>query len=121
MRRQLSALDYGLFYRQVAERDLACQGCHQWPEERWKCINRSGGILDAHHLIPQQVLKRELPADQLKTALTDPRNGMLLGRYHHDRAESRMRTLIAPAAAWEFAAELGLTYALERRCLREEP
>lgn len=119
MKRPLSPEDYRAFWASVSQRDIVCVGCQQFGN-RWKCLNRSGGRLDAHHLIPQQTLKRELPREQLRAALMDPRNGMLLGRYHHDLVESRMVTLTAPPAAWEFAEEYGLAHHLERRCRRGE-
>ena len=75
------------------------------------------GPLDAHHVIPQRVLKRELPADALPDALADPRNGVPVCRRHHDALECRSLRL-APSQAHEglraFAAQHGLGWYVER-------
>jgi len=116
VKRNLSPLDYSLFYRAVAERDdHSCQACRVFPEDRWKCHHRSEGRMDAHHWIPQRTLKRELPPERFHAAVRDPRNGVLLGRYHHDMIEHAMRRLPVPAHVERFAAEYGLGWWLERR------
>ena len=116
MKRNLSPLDYSAFYRAVAERDdHACQACRAFPEDRWKCVNRSGAILDAHHVIPQRVLRRELPPGKRERALRDPRNGVLLGRWHHGMVEHAMRTLPVPEHVEQFCREYGLEWWLTRR------
>lgn len=114
VKRHLSPMDYSAFYRHVAERDLTCVLCSQYPEERDVCRDRSGGIFDAHHVIPQRVLKRELAMHDRVPALSDERNGVLLGRWHHSMAEARMRDLLVPGSVWEFARDYGLEWFLER-------
>lgn len=118
MKRQLSPLDYSEFYRAVAERQTyRCWGCVLAPHERWKCLHRSDGRIDAHHLVAQQTLRRELDEQSLHAALRDGRNGVLVGRYHHGTLESRyMRAHWEdlPACTLEFAAAYGLLWVLER-------
>lgn len=80
------------------------------------CEQRSGGLLDAHHLIPKQVLKREFPHG-VNDLLMDPRNGVLVRRYHHDALEARAAVIpkaLLPADALEFVAELGLDWYVDK-------
>ena len=118
MKRQLSPLDYSEFYRGVAERQTyRCWGCALAPNEVHKCLQRSDGRIDAHHLIAQQVLRRELCGERLDAALRDHRNGVLVGRYHHGTLESRyMRGSFEdlPACAIAFAKTYDLLLHLER-------
>lgn len=101
---------------------FGCWGCVIAPRERWKCLDRSAGRYDRHHLIPQQILRREYRhghnGRSLDDLLADERNIVQVGRWHHAQIEAHMlnpqwRDL--PAAAVEFAAELGLAHLLERR------
>jgi hypothetical protein len=112
-----------------------------------RCERISGGVVDAHHLLPKQVLKREAPRGivmfdgawvwpevmeahvneegrgnyrrrKLDDLLMDPRNGILVRRYHHDQLERRLRAIPLdkmPADALEFADELGLRWWLENQ------
>jgi hypothetical protein len=103
------------------------------------CDERSGGIVDAHHVLPKQLLKREAkgsgidamlrapgldsyPLEQvwreLGVALMDPRNGIVVRRAHHDQIESRniaIPVALLPADTREFAEELGLLWWLENQ------
>lgn len=108
-----------------------------------RCERMSGGIVDAHHVVGKSTLKREFPrgaqassaegpwsptpragrgrllpaARDLDTLLMDPRNGILVRRYHHDQVESRMRVIPAaslPAETVAFAEELGLGWYLDK-------
>lgn len=115
-----------------------------------RCRDVSGGIVDAHHLLPRQVLKRELPhgvytsldgavipcrhsepvderirgteldpTPRLRSVgdlLMDPRNGIVVRRYHHDVLENSSLAIpvkALPAGAREFAEELGLMWWFE--------
>ena len=90
----------------------------------------NGVTVDCHHIVPQRVLRRwvdgkihegvyeaaERPL-LLRRLLWDRRNRLPLCRPDHDAVESRKRVLTrdeVPAGAWEFAAELGLTWWLTR-------
>jgi hypothetical protein len=105
--------------------------------EQRECEARSM-VVDAHHLIPKQVLKREAGAPipgmlrlavapecapgeeafrELDAALMDPRNGVLVRRYHHDALEARR--IVVPKRLWpvdalEFAEELGLGWWVDK-------
>lgn len=70
-------------------------------------------IREGHHVIAQRFLKVERRADKL----WDLRNGMCLCRWHHARHEShaeRVPRAALPAAAVQFARELGLEWLLDR-------
>lgn len=127
MKRHLTAEQYQAFARAVAEQSTAsCFGCRLVPSERWKCHGRSGGAYDAHHLLSQSFLKREIGRDdpeRLLAALTDPRNGVMVRRWHHDQLENhRIRPTLAdlPDAVFAFADEYGLGWALDRYYGRAE-
>lgn len=87
-----------------------------------RCAKVSGFVVDAHHAgVPKQVLKREFPhGDEdraLDDLLMDPRNGVLLRRYHHDLIEARTVSipLVAlPEATLQFVDELGLRWYLDK-------
>lgn len=115
MKRNQSQSDYFAFYANVAARDGSCVLCDVYPDERLMCRERSGRILDAHHIIPQQLLKRELPLPVRMVALNDPRNGVLLGRWHHGMVEARMRELPLPQHVAEFAHDYGLDWWVDRQ------
>lgn len=93
-----------------------CWGCMVKPSERAKCEERSRtGFKEwqQHHVLPQQILKREGYGD----LLGDERNLIWMREYHHLALESRFLTIFfedVPAVACEFAAELGLSHHLER-------
>ena len=137
--------DYPTFLQAVARRDgpQACWGCHLQPWTRSRCLSLSAGLYDAHHFIAKQTIKREFPHGALRLSgpleplgrnddptlyqservvtttelLIDPRNGVLMGRWHHDQLEARMLRPTfddLPAAAVAFAVELGLLHRLER-------
>lgn len=117
------------------------------PADRARCWRVSGGIVDAHHVVSKQLLKREFPrgivlppappmmtfvaeaeiprADLLEPVrpqslddlLMDPRNGILVRRYHHDALEHRRVVIPAdrlPESVIEFAGELGLGWYLDK-------
>lgn len=73
------------------------------------------GRVEGHHVIPKQALKREGHGDKL----WDVRNGVGLCSLHHANHEGHVpggrlpRTLL-PSSAFDFAAELGLTWLLDR-------
>lgn len=70
-------------------------------------------LLEGHHVLPQQLLKRE----GLHGKLWDVRNGLGLCRYHHARHESyaqRVPRDVVPNDAFDFADELGLGWAIDR-------
>lgn len=95
------------------------------------------GVMDAHHCLPKQLLKREFPHGTLyknvnvgpstiqrKTQrtldalLNDGRNGVPVCRKHHDMIEGRqlvIRRYELPAATVAFAGQLGLGWYLESR------
>ncbi len=93
-----------------------CWGCVVQPDERERC-GRDSISVDAHHVLPKQLLKREFAGEELERLLMDGRNGVLVRRYHHDAIEARMivpSLRAVPAEAREFAAEHGLEHHLER-------
>jgi hypothetical protein len=71
------------------------------------------GPVQAHHVLPKRVLKRE----GHEAKLWDQRNGVGLCELHHARVERRIQALPAaliPAGAWAFADEIGLRWWLDR-------
>lgn len=69
--------------------------------------------LEGHHVISQQALRKR----GLHDFLWDVRNGVgVCGRAHrrHDLATERIPREKLPPCVWEFAAEHGLTWYLER-------
>ena len=71
------------------------------------------GQIEGHHILPKQALKREGHGDKL----WDVRNGIGLCQLHHANHEGhsdRLPRTLLPAAAFDFAAELDLTWLLDR-------
>lgn len=79
------------------------------------------GVMDAHHLLPKQRLKQEFssngtlygggPDVRLGDVLSDPRNGILACRRHHDLVERRLvvvRAADLPQRFSAFCADYGL-------------
>lgn len=76
---------------------------------------------DAAHLIPQRALAEHVPAEKLLTALTDVRNGVIACRRHHNMLDGCAIALEPdewPVDAWEFAADYGLVWWIEKRLER---
>lgn len=104
---------------------FSCWGCNVQPMQRWKCLDRSAGRYDRHHLISQQTIRREFPRGHdgrtLDELLQDPRNIVQVGRWHHAQIEAHMLNpgwASLPDAAVEFAVELDLEHLLARRYAR---
>ena len=115
VKRPMSALDYSQFARGVYElHGDRCWACRTDVSGRWKCAQRSDGRIDAHHVLSQGLLKRELTGDTLTAALKDSRLGVPLGRYHHDMVEHSMVRIDVPDECWRAADDYGLTWALLR-------
>lgn len=77
------------------------------------------GPLQGHHVVERRALKRR----GLEEHLWDKRNRMSLCERHHARhttAVERIPYSAVPAEAHEFAAELGLTYLIDRYYKKEE-
>lgn len=71
------------------------------------------GSLDAHHAIPQQVLRKHA----LHEHLWDVRNGISVCRHAHEQHHSRYRPIpfsCLPERTLEFAREFGFTEYLQR-------
>lgn len=69
--------------------------------------------VDGHHAIPARILRML----GLHAYLSDRRNRVDVCRDCHESHENRSKPLTReelPAAVWEFAAELGLTWYLEK-------
>jgi hypothetical protein len=86
-----------------------------------------GGI-DSHHIIPKVRLKLSLGRERGIEAAQDDRNLCALCRYHHHRVTVRalrLREDEVPDRAWEFAADYGLGWSLdkdiEKECTCEHP
>lgn len=108
--------------------------------ERRQCAQRSGDLWDAHHCaVPKQVLKREFPAGvafvgglrespddeslapfsrrRLDDLLMDPRNGVMVRRYHHNQLEARQVVVpkeVLPGEMMDFVRELGLEWYVDK-------
>lgn len=116
MKRHMNAADYSEFARGVYElHGDRCWACRTDTANRWKCQERSTGRVDWHHIITQQTIKREVDPELVTQALCDPRNGVPLARWHHGMVDSYMTSIELPDDVWRFAADYGLTWALERR------
>lgn len=92
-----------------------CVMCAAYPVSKEIRKERSAELfrLQAHHIIPQRVLKREGKAHMLWVE----GNGMCLCEYHHQRHENwtqRVPRHLVTKAAEEFAAYVGLDYLLDR-------
>jgi len=87
----------------------ACRVCGKWIM-----------LMDPHHTIPAQVLRRELsflPDDKLAQVLGDERNLMWLCRDCHERHHNRSRPVPAGClnnGHWEFANLWDLDWYLEK-------
>lgn len=100
------------FYDDSRRMRRAWLGCEVCPPER----RDPNAWLEIHHVISQQRLKRlardrKLPEMRKLDLLTDPRNSIVLCRECHHRHTVRNETLplsSIPAAAWDFARELGI-------------
>ena len=71
---------------------------------------------DAHHVIPKAWLRKVGFGED---AVWDVRNRVWLERHRHEQVTNHHKPLTRaelPAAVWEFAAEYGLTWKLEREC-----
>lgn len=111
---------YSEFLANVAGRFPSgfCWGCVVQPDERERC-GRESVAVDAHHVLPKQLLKREFPGGvvlfdgraegvpvrfnpdveltdtvtferrSLDALLMDGRNGVIVRRFHHDAIEGR--------------------------------
>jgi len=134
------------FHEAVRDRaEHPCWGCVVEPTDmaRQSC-RRLSWRMEAHHLLPQRVLRVEfphgvflgerdaeqawmavpypgavmgLPVRSLQELLDDPRNGVLVGNWHHARIENRRTIPLRahlPADVWAFARELGVVWMLER-------
>lgn len=91
-----------------------CVMCAAFPMSAGEVRERWGDLaaIEAHHIVPQQDLKRW----GLHARLWDPRNGIALCRLHHARHElayQRVPRALLPAAAFEFAAEIGAEFVLD--------
>lgn len=92
-----------------------CVMCQAFPPDRELLRARRVDFLtrQAHHVIPQRILRRL----HLEHLLWDTRNGLCLDAYHHGQHEvyaQRVPRHLIPERAWEFAAEVDLTWLLER-------
>ena len=138
-----------LFRDAVIERDVQadriCWGCEiDCTTTAWATCRSQSLLRDAHHLIPQRVLRLEfphgvflgerdgrpawlkvpfpgavsgVPVRSLEQLLDDPRNGVMVGRWHHERIESHRTIPLRhhlPADVWAFAIELDIEWMLER-------
>lgn len=91
-----------------------CVMCAAFPLRPVELASRHSELrkLEAHHLLPKRDLKRQHHADKL----WDERNGMCLCELHHARHERyvhRVPRSLLPAAAFEFADEVGLGWLLD--------
>jgi hypothetical protein len=106
------------FWASVTRRGAArCWLCEVWPADKGRCGQMSAGVLDAHHVIRKALLRVEFPLGALDQIVWDARNGVPVGRWHHDQVENaraRIPRSVMPAGVEEFAAELGLGWRLDR-------
>lgn len=76
--------------------------------------------LELHHVIRQQVIRREVGSGEVERALGDPRNLVPVCRWHHERLTNRV-VLLDPTMApdvYAFARDYGLTEKLKRELTR---
>jgi hypothetical protein len=99
-----------------------CLMCEHFPPTREEMADFSADIrwLEAHHVTPQQVLKRT----GLAAYLWDPDNGVCLCVWHHSRHENgtqRIPFVLLPTRSIMFASRHGLAYLLDgdRRYARD--
>ena len=116
-----------------------CFLCELYPGHAILCRNGSLGIVDRHHAVPQQRIKRQYPRGgwvssgfllpvlkdapaspldiTLERLLADERNLIPLGRWHHmmlTNARVRIMREALPDAVEEFARFVGLQWSLDR-------
>ncbi len=100
------------FYREARKMRKAWQGCEVCPPEK----RDPNAWLEVHHVISQRRIKRLAVERKIRETgrrdlLTDPRNSIVLCRQcHHEHTVSHRAIPLGaiPAAAWDFAKELGL-------------
>jgi len=100
------------FYREARKMRRAWKGCEACPPER----RDPNAWLEIHHVLSQRRIKRlgverKLSENAILNLLTDPRNSIILCRECHHRHTVSYESLplgVIPAAAWEFATEIGL-------------
>lgn len=76
------------------------------------------GDIQGHHIIPKRTLKQQHFTDHV----WDDRNGLGLCAWHHQRHENyrqRVPRDLLPEAVYEFAAELGIMWMLDREYPKE--
>lgn len=82
-----------------------------------RCKAVSHGIVDCHHLIAKQRVKRAAAvAGDPTWALEDGRNGIPVRRYHHDALERGLLKIprgMLPSRVAEFAGEIGMAWMLD--------
>lgn len=112
------------FYREARSRGKHWKGCAACPPRE----RDPKAILQVHHVISQQRLKRlakdqHLPPLERLRLLTDPRNSMLLCEDCHSAHTNRAKKLPRRAVsnrAWDFAFELDLIEELMDEYPRED-
>jgi hypothetical protein len=83
---------------------------------------RHDGPLEAHHVIPQEALKKILDAKSLPAVLWDPEIGRAVCRRHHGRhtgAARRLPASVLTPRAREIAEALGLGHVLDKTYRKE--
>ena len=81
------------------------------------CVVSGAPATTAHHVIPKQVLRRELPPEVFEVAVMDPRNGLPLSdRVHaqHHAALPKLGRAVLQGCHREFAEGHGLGWLLDR-------
>lgn len=76
----------------------------------------SQGRLDVHHVVPQQVIKREVHEEDVREALLDERNLIPMCRRHHELYENRRFRFTReelPASVEAFARDEALEWWLD--------
>ena len=71
------------------------------------------GRLEAHHFTPQNRIRRLVVPELRIAALTDPRNGVPVCRFHHDQIEWRRVECPVPPYHDEFLRAYGLVHDIE--------
>lgn len=113
--------------RKWGVRCTGCWACDVLPDvtdaDRQRCKDLSRGApatvdgFDGHHVLPQQLLRKELDHETFLAASLDLRAGVPLRRWHHDQWENRRLSVprwILPVGVHELALELGLDWWLDR-------